>query len=375
MTIRSIISSMDNPSASHSSSLQIVGDFELLRRIGEGSMGTVYKARQLSRERIVALKLLTPEMISQPRLLQRFYREARLMIRLSHPNIVTGYEVGQTGNQHYFAMEYVSGVSVQEVRRLLSPMSVSDALYIAVACAHGLHFAHELGLVHRDVKATNVLVRRDGVVKLTDLGMMKVLDDDVGMTKTGYAIGTPSYMPLEQARDGKSVDRRSDIYALGCLLYSLLTAQMPFQGKDRIELILSKQAGVFVPASQLNPAVSQHLDQILARMMARLPEDRYPSCAELIADLAELKIPTEQLSFIPTRRDLWAAAQARKARSPMPARVDIERRPDGPMPDEPVFARRERHKSSGVWRWGFVAVLCLVVAVLLYGLTSRLLAG
>ncbi|HZU39292.1 MAG TPA: serine/threonine-protein kinase [Gemmataceae bacterium] len=344
----------------------VVGDYQLVRKLGEGSMGTVYKARQLSQERKVALKLLDPAMAGQPKLLQRFYREARVMIRLSHPRFVAGYEVGQAAGCEYFAMEYVSGVSLQDVRTHLSPLAVGDALHIIRACAEGLHFAHEIGLVHRDVKATNILLRKDGQVKITDLGMIKLLTDDVGMTRTGCGIGTPSYMPLEQARDGKRVDRRSDIYALGCLLYSLLTAQMPFRGNNLVELIIAKEAGTFVPARRLNRQVPATLDDILLRMLAKLPDDRYPSCAQLMADLDSLGLVHETLSFVPTKRGLLAVQASAGAPQELPTRTT-------PAP-KPRPRRAARAKvSSRRWR---VATLtgAIVIAGLLVYVVVRLLA-
>jgi serine/threonine-protein kinase len=290
-----------------------LGDFRLLRKLGEGAMGVVYKARQLSFDRNVALKVLFKHVAHNAKLVERFYREARVAGHLDHPNLVRGYEVGEDGGWHYFAMEYVSGKSLQKILEMLGKLAVPDALYIILHAARALQYAHEQGLVHRDIKPDNILITRKGEVKVGDLGMVKQLDEEMTLTQTGHAVGTPWYMPLEQARNSKDVDARCDIYALGCVLYALLTGQPPFAGKTLVDVIQAKEAGTFPPARQANREVPERLDLILAKMTAKQPRHRYASCAELIRDLERLDLAGDALSFLESGKADPAAALPRPA--------------------------------------------------------------
>ncbi len=275
-----------------------LGDFRLLKKLGEGAMGVVYKALQVSFDRKVALKVLFKHVANNAKLVERFYREARVAGHLDHPNLVRGFEVGEDGGWHYFAMEYVSGKSLQRVLESLGRLSVADALYITVRAARALEYAHGQGLVHRDVKPDNILITRTGEVKVADLGMVKQLDEEMTLTQTGHAVGTPWYMPLEQARNSKDADGRCDIYALGCVLYALLTGQPPFAGKTLVEVIQAKELGTFRPARQANREVPERLDLILLKMTAKNPKHRYANCTELIRDLEALELAGTALSFV-----------------------------------------------------------------------------
>src|SRR5262249_24921560 len=212
-------------------------DFRLRKKIGEGAMGIVYKARQLSLDRDVAVKVLFKHVAKRTKAVERFYREARIMKRLIHPNIVRGIEVDFDQGWHFFAMEYVDGHNLHKWLTRLGRLNIGDALHIALACARALEHAHNLDLIHRDIKPDNILLSRTGQVKVADLGMVKVLDEDNDLTQTGHGVGTPCYMPLEQAKNGKDADGRSDIYALGCVLYAMLTGEPPFRGETILELI------------------------------------------------------------------------------------------------------------------------------------------
>jgi serine/threonine-protein kinase len=274
------------------------GDFRLLRKLGKGAMATVYQARQLSFQRDVALKILYRHIAGNPKLVERFHREARIMGRLDHPNIVQGYEVGEHGGRHYFAMEYVDGDNLSRWLTGLGRLSVGDAVHIVMACARALEYAHGLDLVHRDVKPDNVLLTSTGVVKVTDLGMVKLRDEDLSLTQTGHALGTPWYMPLEQMRNAKDIDGRCDIYALGCMFYHLLTGRPPFCGPTIVDLIRQKEAGTFTPARQLTADVPERLDLIIAKMTAKHSRHRYQTCGELLKDLEALGLASPELTFL-----------------------------------------------------------------------------
>jgi serine/threonine-protein kinase len=273
-------------------------DFRLLQKIGEGAMGAVYRGRQISIDREVAVKVLFPHVARTRKLVERFYREARVSGRLDHPNIVQGYGVGEDKGWHYFAMEFVPGDSLQEWLDRVGKLSVGDALLVTLACARALQYAHDVGLVHRDIKPANILITRRGEVKVADLGMVKLLDEDMGLTKTGHGVGTPWYMPLEQARNAKETDGRCDIYALGCMLYCMLTGQPPFTQPTLVEVIQAKEIGTFPPARQANPEVPERLDLMIAKMAHKVARYRYARCAELIQDLERLGLANKQLSFL-----------------------------------------------------------------------------
>ena len=280
------------------SKVNLLGDFRLLKKLGAGGMGAVYKAHQISLDREVAVKILSKELAAKPAFVQRFVREARVMARLDHPNILRCYEVKESHGYHYIAMEFVSGGSIDGWLKKLSRFGLGDALHVTIACARGLGHAHEQGLVHRDVKPDNVLLTGKGVVKVADLGLAKAQDDDLSLTKTGTGAGTPIFMAPEQARDAKHVDGRSDVYALGCMLYCLLTGEAPFKGETLVELIEAKEKGKFKSARLLNNEVPERLDLILDKMLARKPEHRYQNCTEVADELEALGLANDQLSFI-----------------------------------------------------------------------------
>ena len=312
-----------------------LGDFRLLSKLGGGGMGTVYKAHQLSLDRDVAIKVLARHLAANPTFVQRFLREARVMARLDHPNILRCFEVKQEHGLHYYAMDYIDGGSVESWVRKLGRFSVGDALHVLLACARALEHAHEQGLIHRDIKPENVLLTRKGVVKVADLGLVKALGEDLSLTESGVGAGTPTYMAPEQMRNAKYADARSDIYALGSMLYRLLTGELPFKGETAPELLEAKDRDHVRPARQANPDVPPRLDLILERMMARRPEQRYPNCTELINDLEGLGLANPVLSFI----EPGSARPSRPTTPPKP------RAQPAPTPQ----ARRE--VTEGTDRW------------------------
>lgn len=274
------------------------GDFQIIKKLGKGAMATVYKAYQVSFERKVALKLLHKHIADNPKLIERFYREARSLGELDHPNIVQGFGVDELDGIHYFVMEYIRGDTLQSWLTRMHHFSVGDAMHVTLACAMALEHAHGLDMVHRDVKPDNVLITKDGWVKLADMGMVKRFDDDMSLTQTGHAVGTPWYMPLEQAKNAKETDGRCDIYALGCMFYYMLTGKPPFTGATLVEVIHAKEKGTFPPARSLNQDVSERLDLIIMKMTAKLPKHRYQSCTEMIADLEALELAAPELEFL-----------------------------------------------------------------------------
>jgi len=289
-------------SPQESSDASILGDFRLSKKLGEGAMGEVYKARQISFNRDVALKVLFPHVASNPKLVERLHREGRVMNQLSHPNIVEAYGVGKDQvdgeTYHYVAMEFIDGDSLQKWLNRIGKLDLADAIAVTITVAGALGYAHEQGLVHRDIKPDNILITKKGVVKVADFGMVKTADEDMHLTQTGHAVGTPWYMPLEQARNAKETDGRSDIYALGCMLYCMVTGNPPFTGRTIVEVIQAKEVGTFPPARSGNPDVPERLDLIIFKMTAKAAKYRYDTCAEVIRDLQSLNLVGEKLQFV-----------------------------------------------------------------------------
>jgi serine/threonine-protein kinase len=277
--------------------ISVLGGFRLLRRLGEGSMGTVYHARRVRDGWDVALKVIAPRRARDSAFVRRFKREARLLARLDHLHIVRCYGAGAAHGWHFLAMEYLAGGSLQVWLDRLGKFPVGDAVHVLVACAQGLDHAHELNLVHRDVKPENILLTAEGVVKVADLGLAKALDDDLSVTQTGTGMGTPLYVAPEQAFNAKHVDGRSDLYSLGCMFYHLLAGRPPFAARNLIDVLLAKKEGDFPPVRSLAPEVPEALEPILARLLAPEPAGRYPSCGELVEDLRWLGLAHPTLSF------------------------------------------------------------------------------
>lgn len=291
--------------------LSQLGDFKLIKKLGQGGMGEVYLAHQVSLDRQVALKIMAKQIASKPGFVERFYREARTMAKLDHPNIVRGYAVGEDQGFHFVAMELIDGKSMQDWLDQLRKLTVGDALHVAIKAADALQHAHDLGLIHRDIKPDNMLVTSKGVLKVSDLGLAKQVDEDNSMTQSGTGLGTPYYMPPEQARNAKHVDHRSDIYALGSTIYHMLSGQYPFKAESTLELILAKEKGQFVPIRRHNPDVPDRLSLIIDKMMAKDPQHRYQNCAALIRDLEALGMASDTLSFIPNAAPSGAATLGR----------------------------------------------------------------
>lgn len=322
--------------------LKELGEFRILQKLGEGAMGVVYRAFQPSFNREVALKILFPHVANNPKLRTRLEREGEVMFRLSHPSIVQSYAIDELEGRHFIAMEYVDGENLQKVLNRLGKLGVGDALYITLACARALKHAHDEGLIHRDIKPDNILVNSKGEVKVTDLGMVKLEDEDMSLTATGHAVGTPWYMPLEQARSAKDADLRCDIYALGCMLYCLLTGQPPFVGRTIVEVIQAKEVGTFPPARQRNTEVPERLDLIIFKMTQKLARNRYANCAEVIEALESLDLTNPRLSYLfsdtPTPR-------------PSATRVRASATMEGAAPSaaDRDLALRESEVKADVW--------------------------
>jgi tetratricopeptide (TPR) repeat protein/tRNA A-37 threonylcarbamoyl transferase component Bud32 len=262
-----------------------LADYEIIEYLDKGGMGAVYKARQRSLNRIVALKLLSRERQDDPALRARHPIEAEAVARLNHPNIAQIYEVGEENGQPFLALEYATGGSLD--RKLArKPLPASEAAGLAETVARAIHFAHEQGIIHRDLKPANVLLMADGTVKLTDFGLAKRVEDPAGPTPPGAILGTPSYMPPESAvGKSKEVGPAADTYSCGAILYELLTGRPPFIAETILETLYQVRHQELVPPSRLQPKVPRDLESICLKCLEKEPKRRYPSALALAEDL------------------------------------------------------------------------------------------
>ena len=265
-----------------------LGRYEIVAELGRGAMGTVYKANDPLLERTVALKTISVA-VSAEEMAEyeaRFYQEAKAAGSLNHPNIVTIYDVGKTDNLPYLAMEYLEGSELHAILRHSKPLEPAHALEIAAQVADGLAYAHERGVVHRDVKPTNIMVVRDGLVKIADFGVARMRSSERGPDT--QVVGSPRYMSPEQALR-KRAEHRSDIFSLGVVLYEMVTGAPPFTGAD-LNAIMSQIVNAEpVPASTTVAGLPEMLDSILSKALAKAPEHRYQSARELAAELRECR--------------------------------------------------------------------------------------
>ena len=245
------------------------GDYELLAEIARGGMGVVYRARQRSLQRIVALKMIRAGELASEAEIQRFHVEAEAAANLDHPGIVPIYEVGQHAGQHYFSMGYVEGDSLA-ARVALGPLPPRWAAELVREVAQAVQYAHEQGVIHRDLKPANILLDRTGRPRVTDFGLAKRVASDSNLTLSGQVIGTPSYMPPEQAAGhADQIGPSADVYALGAVLYALLTGRPPFQAATPADTLWQVLEQDPVPLRQLNPAVPRDLETIALKCLEK----------------------------------------------------------------------------------------------------------
>ncbi|MBI3831807.1 MAG: protein kinase [Planctomycetes bacterium] len=263
----------------------IIGNCRLISKVGQGGMGAVYRATHETLGREVAIKMLPTEFTQQNEYIQRFLREARAAAQLKHPNIVQVYDAGEQGGRYYIAMEFVDGTSLSATLKERGPLSETDGLRLMIHAAHGLAAAHALNLVHRDIKPENLMLGKDGVLKIADFGLVTAIRKDEHLTQDGAMLGTPAYMSPEQC-EGVPADSRSDIYSLGATFYRLMTGNAPFSAATPIGVLFKHKHEPAPDARSVNPAISEATAQVLLKMMAKRPEDRFQSAAE-VAALAE----------------------------------------------------------------------------------------
>jgi serine/threonine-protein kinase len=314
---------------------QTLGPYEILGEIGRGGMAIVYKALDPRLGRPVALKVLMPQLTTDPAFVERFQREAKMAGRLQHPNIVTIYDVGEIRGTYYIAMQFLDGQTLQQIIANGVALPLDETKAIVAQVADALDYAHSQGVVHRDIKPTNIMVGRDGRVTLTDFGIARAAEDS-RLTGTGQMIGTPHYMAPEQVQVG-AADRRTDVYALGIVLFEMLTGRVPFQATTPLA-VLHKQAYEPPPSPRsFNPALPVSVEGVLQVALAKDPQQRFRSAGQMVRALEGGE------SFVPLPPD-------------EPPTVV------GPVP-APVWRRERKGLLLALFAVGAVAIVLFIVVL------------
>ncbi|MHC5057100.1 MAG: protein kinase domain-containing protein [Planctomycetota bacterium] len=266
---------------------KLIGGYEIVRELGTGGMGTTYLARQISMDRLVALKVLLARHNEDRDYIRRFEREGKMAARLNHEVIATAYEVGEVGGKHFISMEYAEGRTVGEIIEQDGPLSEEEAVRIVVQVCRGLQHAHEHDMVHRDVKPDNIIVKANGHVKLVDMGLAKSTRSGKStLTQTGLVVCTPDYASPEQSKGKRDLDIRADIYSLGCVLFEMLTGSAPYKGSTLVETVNMHANDPFPSVKDRRAGASDRVSAVIGRMTEKVPEDRYQTPREVIEDLA-----------------------------------------------------------------------------------------
>jgi serine/threonine-protein kinase len=339
---------------------QKIPGYKILGKLGAGAMASVFKARQLSLDRLVAIKVLPRKFTSNQQFIERFYAEGRAAAQLNHPNIVQAYDVGKAGEYHYFVMEFVDGRTAYDDIAKNKRYSEKDAIEVALQIAESLQHAHERGLIHRDVKPKNIMLTKEGVAKLADMGLARAISDkEAAEAEAGKAFGTPYYISPEQIRGEKNITPAADIYSLGATLYHMVTGQVPFEGKNPSDVMHKHLKAELPQPDHINSKLSAGISEVIEMMMAKDPLARYKNCKDLILDLKAVKEgktpPLAHKDF--KGADLAGLAQA-EAAAPADLAVDQE--------------TTRRGQAIRPWLfWTLVALLVISAAVNVYFLANR----
>ena len=362
-----------------------IGRYKILSKLGQGGMGEVYLAEDTRMRRNVALKILPADVAADRVRMERFVQEAKAASALNHPNIITIYEIDQTESGHFIAVEYIDGQTLRE-RATSSSMTVGDVLDIAIQATSAIAEAHEAGIVHRDVKPDNIMIRRDGIVKVLDFGLAKLseqthssvfVDSEAPTsinikTQPGVVMGTAVYMSPEQAR-GLPVDARTDIFSLGIVLYEIVAGRLPFKGSDRVEVLMSiLEDTPPPPLARYAPEAPDELQRIVAKALAKPREDRYQSANDLLDELRNLKKRLELDAELQRTQPPEAIPPAhRTAEFSAAMKTETPRGVTSPIPAQPSARRaapaaRSKLKKRTVVITAGLAALAVTLGLLWY---------
>ena len=334
--------------------------YELGEILGFGGMSEVHLARDLRLHRDVAVKVLRADLARDPSFYLRFRREAQNAAALNHPAIVAVYDTGEAetsaGPLPYIVMEYVDGITLRDIVHNEGPIPPRKAIEIIADACQALNFSHQHGIIHRDVKPANIMISRTGAVKVMDFGIARALADSNSVTQTAAVIGTAQYLSPEQAR-GDSVDARSDVYSLGCVLYEILTGEPPFVGDSPVSVAYQHVREAPIPPSQRHEGISADLDAVVLKALAKNPDNRYQTAAEMRGDLVRVHNgePPEAPKVLTDadRSSLLSSAATNRSAQP----IEVPPRAPG------YGARRSGRGSVGRWLIAVVVLAVLTVAV------------
>jgi serine/threonine-protein kinase len=356
-----------------------LGGFTLISRLGAGGMGAVYKARQNSMDRMVALKVLPPKLAKDASFIERFFREARSVARLNHPNIVQGIDVGEASGYYYFAMEFVEGSSLRDMIQEQGTIGEAESLDIVSQVAQGLQHAHAHGLIHRDVKPDNVLLDKDGTAKVCDLGLARQTQEDSSLTQSGVALGTPHYISPEQARGDADMDARTDLYSLGATWFHMLAGRPPYVADNPLAVITKHLTEPPPKLSSARKGASRGIEAVIAKLMAKEPADRYQSAEELLKDIADLQAHRPPKLAGAAAAPAYVTARTRPPRvrdtrkhSPVSSRLHRPDLPDGVVLDDLAPEARPGLLSRRPVQIGLAAAVLAVAALATWGIRSAM---
>ncbi|MCC7191841.1 MAG: serine/threonine protein kinase [Phycisphaeraceae bacterium] len=339
---------------------QQIPGYQILSKLGAGAMATVYKARQISLDRLVAIKILPKKHTNNQQFVQRFYAEGKAAAKLSHPNIVGALDVGKAGEFHYFVMEYVEGKTVFDDLTERKRYTEKEALDIIIPLARALEHAHNQGFIHRDVKPKNIMITKSGEVKLADMGLARAVSDrEAAEAEQGKAFGTPYYISPEQIRGEMDVDFRADIYGLGATFYQMVTGQVPFDGPNPSSVMHKHLKAELTPPDHINPTLSAGIGEIIEVCMAKDRSRRYTSTSALLADLeavarGEPPVQARRKFDLSSLATLESNVEMQKPKSKASSKQRAE-----DLFSQPIF-------WIAVAGWG-IALILLIVVVLMAG--------
>lgn len=339
---------------------QQIPGYQILSRLGAGAMATVYKAKQVSLDRVVAIKVLPQKYSSDANWVRRFYDEGKAAAKLNHANIVQAIDVGQAGEFHYFVMEYVEGQTVYDRLVKDGRFSEDEALDILIDTTRALEHAHAAGFIHRDVKPKNLMLTRDGVTKLADMGLARAITDrEAAEAEAGKAYGTPYYISPEQIRGEVDVDFRADIYSLGATAYHMVTGKVPFEAPNPSAVMHKHLKEELVPPDHLNTDLTAGFSEIIEVCMAKKRAKRYNATSDLLADLLAVKNGEPPLQA----RQMFDIAQLSALEDSGEGESELARSPEagpGPLIEQPVF-----WAAVAGWAFGLLMLIALVLALTL----------
>lgn len=334
----------------------VLGNYVVLDRLGRGGMALVFKAQHRRMQRIVALKVLPPEMIDSEEAVQRFQQEVKAVARLSHPNIVTAYDADEANGIHFLVMECVEGENLLTLVREYGPFPPGKAIACILQAARGLEYAHQQGIIHRDIKPSNLLLDKRGTIKILDMGLARVRQpmaagEEGEFVQAGYVLGSVDYMSPEQTIDMKATDHRSDIYSLGCTLFYLLAGRTMYRGDTFVQRVLAHREQPIPSLRQVRPDIPEGLEAVFRKMVAKKPKDRHQSMTEVIGDLQGLVTPASLKGPGP-----YVALKANEDARELPSEWVEEGSGPTPIPsldelllDEPIPQPIERSTPPLAW--------------------------